>query len=292
MRSSIALVSLVVSTSVILVASNGWTDEECYKGYRDVTPSESAAMMTVLESALRAMPPAPGGWEVSRNDMYVTESVCLDDESTPWRYDSYRTYARVDDRDDRDQILSNAGAQASADMKAKQPRMDAVMARIQELSMAAVAAAEKGDYDKADEINVQIQEASDEMERIMTEGGTLDRIDEATDAANRDTQITITVDVNSGHTLIGYGAEQTTIPPGADGAYRWTAMEGSVVNETRLILFGGWQTDGEFFNPVFRAGSAPTAAQAISFLVTADESRIDSVVAAFDFRKVAASVAR
>lgn len=158
--------------------------------------------------------------------------------------------------------------------------------------MAAVAAAEKGDYDKADEINVQIQEASDEMERIMTEGGTLDRIDEATDAANRDTQITITVDVNSGHTLIGYGAEQTTIPPGADGAYRWTAMEGSVVNETRLILFGGWQTDGEFFNPVFRAGSAPTAAQAISFLVTADESRIDSVVAAFDFRKVAASVAR
>jgi hypothetical protein len=285
-------VSLVVSTSVILVASNGWTDEECYKGYRDVTPSESAAMMTVLESALKTMPPAPGGWEVSRDDMYVTQSVCRDDESNPWGYDSYRTYARVDDRDARDQILSDAGAQTSADMKAKQPRMDAVMARIQELSLAAVAAAEKGDYDKVDEINVEIQEASDEMERIMAEGGTLDRIDEATDAANRDTQITITVDVNSGHGLFGYGAEETTVPPGADGAYRWIDTEGSVVNETRLILFGGWRTDGESFDPVFRAGAAPTAAQAISFRITADESRIDSVVDAIDFRTVAASVAR
>jgi len=293
MRASAALVSLFVSASVMFVATDGWTDEECYKGYRDITPAERTAMMTVLQTAQKAMPPAPTGWVVSGDDKpYVTESVCRDDESTPWRYDYSRDYERVDDQAVRNQALGDAGAQMSADMKAKQPRMDAVMAKIQELSLAAVAAGEKGDYDKVDEINAQIQEASAEMEQIMAEGGTLDRMDAATDAANRDTRIDIVVDVNSGHGLFGYGAEKTAAPPGADGAYRWTDAEGSNVNETRMILFGTWQTDGEAFDPVFKAGVAPTAAQAISIRITADESRIDSVVDSIDYRKIAASVAR
>jgi len=293
MRASRALVLLVVCPVLTLVATLAGADGECFKGYRDTTPAERAAMMGVLETALGALPPAPDGWVVASDDtLYVTSTVCRDHDSVPWRYDFSRSYGRVDDRDARTRILEDAASQTSADMTSKQPRMDAVMARIQELSQAAVAAAEKGDYDTVDAINVEIQEASAEMERIMGEGGTLERVDEATDAANRDTTISIIVEVNSGHGLYGYGAEPTTVPPGADGAYRWTDTEGSNVNETRMVLFGRWRTDGEAFDPVFRDGAAPTAAQAISVRITADESRVASVVDAVDFSALAASVAR
>lgn len=293
MRASRARVLLVVCAVVTGVATVARADGECFKGYRDTTPAERAAMMSVLETALDAMPPAPDGWVVASDDtLYVTPRVCRDHDSVPWRYDFSRKYDRVDDRDARTRILDDAAAHTSADMTSKQPRMDAVMERIQELSEAAVAAAEKGDYDTVDAINAEIQEASAEMERIMEEGGTLDRIDEATDAANLDTTIAIIVDVNSGHGLYGYGAEPTAVPPGADGAYRWTDTEGSNVNETRMVLFGRWRTDGEAFDPVFRDGAAPTAAQVISIRITADESRIASVVDAFDFSALAAAVAR
>jgi len=293
MRPSRVLVSLAVSACFTLVATDARTDEECFKGYRDITAAERAAMMHVLETALAAMPPAPAGWEVASEDaLYVDPKVCRDNDSYPWRYDFDRRYRRIDDFEVRDEALGDAAARMQADMKAKQPRMDAVMARIQELSMAAVAAAEKGDYDKAEKINAEIEKASAEMEQIMAGGGTLDRMDEATDAANRDTSIYIDVEINTGHGLFGYGAERTATPPGADSAYRWTDMEGGNVNETRMILFGEWRTDGEAFDPVFRPGAAATAAQTISITVTADESRTESVVDAIDFRKVAASVAR
>ena len=293
MRASLALPSMTVSAILTLFPTGAGADSECYKGYRDITSAERAAMINVLEAALEVMPSAPDGWEVARQDeLYVAPSVCRDNESLPWRYDFSRSYRRIDDFDARDQALGDAAARMQTDMKAKQPSMDAVIARIQELSMAAVAAAEKGDYDKAEKINAEIEEASAEMERIMADGGTLDRMDEAADAANRDTSIYIEVEVNSGHGLFGYGAESMTAPPGADGAYRWTKMEGGNVNETRMVLFGRWRTDGEAFDPVFHPGAAPTAAQTVSITVTADESRTESVVDAIDFRKVAASITR
>lgn len=293
MRASCALVWLAVAASLTVVAADARADGECYKGYRDVTAAERAAVMSVLESALGSMPSAPDGWVVASEDnLYVNAKVCRDDEIYPWRYDLSRSYERDDDREARNQALGDAGARMQAEMQSKQPRMEAVMARIQELSLAAVAAGQAGDYDKVDALNVEIEEASAEMERIMAEGGTLDRMDEATDAANRDTRIDIVVDVNSGHGLYGYGAERTTVPRGADGAYRWVDTEGSNVNETRMVLFGEWRTDGEAFDPVFRAGAPPTAAQAISVRITADESRIDSVVDSVDFGALAASVAR
>jgi len=292
MRASRALVSLTVAPILTLVATGAKADQECFKGYRDTTPAERAAMMRVLERALEAMPPAPDGWVVSSDDqLYVVPSVCQDDEFSPWRNDFSRSYARVDDHDAREQALGEAAARTSADMESKQPRMDEVMARIQELSLEAVAAAEAGDYDEVDAINVKIQDASAEMERIMADGGTLDRADEATDAANRDTRIDIIVDVNTSHGLWGYGAEPIAAPAGAASAYRWTDNEGSNVNETRMVLFGQWRTDGESFEPVFREGAAPTAAQAISIRITADESRVESVFDAVDFGTLAASLA-
>ncbi len=291
MRAPILLVSLASAILAALIATTVRADKECFKGYRDITSSERAAMTKVLETALRSMPPALDGWVVvSDDDLYVSPRVCRDDEAEPWTYDFSRSYLRVDDRDARNQMIDDAGDRMGAAMAAIQPRMDAIMARIQELSMAAVAAAEKSDFKKVDEINAEIQKASAEMEQLTS--GTYADLDRANEDASRDMDIRIEVDINPGYTLFGYGAEKTTVPAGADAAYRWRVTEGSVIKETALILFGHWRADGEVMEPVFRANAAPTAAQTISVSITADESRTGSVLDSIDFKTLAASVSR
>lgn len=291
MRAPILLVSLASATFVSLIATTVRADKECFKGYRDITSSERAAMTKVLETAVRSMPRAPDGWVVvSDDDLYVSPRVCRDDEAEPWTYDFSRSYLRVDDRDARNQMIDDAGDRMGAAMAAIQPRMDAIMARIQELSMAAVAAAEKSDFKKVDEINAEIEKASAEMEQLTS--GTYEDLDRANEDASRDMDIRIEVDINPVYTLFGYGAEKTTVPAGADAAYRWRVTEGSVIKEIALILFGHWRADGEVPEPVFRANAAPTAAQTISVSITADESRTGSVLDSIDFKTLAASVSR
>lgn len=291
MRAPILLVFLASATFVSLFATTVMADNECIKGYRDITSSERAAMTKVLETAVRSMPPAPDGWVVvSDDDLYVSPRVCRDDEAEPWTYTFSRSYLRVDDLDARNQIMDDAGDRMGAAMAAIQPRMDAIMARIQELSMAAVAAAEKSDFKKVDEINAEIQKASEEMEQLTS--GTYEDLDRANEDASRDMDIRIEVEINPSYTLFGYGAEKTTVPAGADAAYRWRVTEGSVSKEIALVLFGHWRADGEAMEPVFRANAVPTAAQTISVSITADESRTGSVLDAIDFKTLAASVSR
>jgi hypothetical protein len=285
------LVSLASATFVSLIATSVTADGECFKGFRDTTPAERAALTKVLETARRSLPPALDGWVVnSDDDLYVTPRICRDDEAEPWTSEFSRSYLRVDDREARDQILEDAGDRMKAAMAVAQPRMDAIMARIQELSMAAVAAAEKSDFDKVEKINAEIEKASAEMGQLTS--GTYQDLDRANEDASRDRDIRIEVEVNSGHGLFGYGAEKTTVPAGADSAYRWRHTEGSVIEETVLVLFGPWRANGEVLEPVFRANAAPTAAQAVSVSITADESRIGSVLDSIDFKTLAASVSR
>lgn len=110
----------------------------CVKAYRDTTADERAVMTMVLENALRALPPAPEGWVLAGDDRpYVQPSICRDDEGRPWRYELSRDYQRVDDLDKRNKILEDASARRATAMQAKQPRLDAIMARIEEISAAA-----------------------------------------------------------------------------------------------------------------------------------------------------------
>jgi hypothetical protein len=293
MRALLISVALTIPFVSILAVTHVRADEKCYAGYRDITPTEREAMTTVLESALLALPPAPDGWVlVGDESLYVDPRVCQDNETEPWGYALSRSYQRTDDIDRRGQALDQAGGDFEAAMQAKQPRMDAIMARIQELSVQVVAAAEKNDMVKVDALNVELEQASAELEQVMAEGGTLDQADAAAEEASRDMDIRMEVAVNAGYEEVGYGSRKVTGAAGAERAYRWTTTRGSVTDETALILFGQWQEAGNGVGTVPRAGAAPTAAQALSVRVTADESRIESVLEGIDFEGLAALVVR
>jgi len=288
MRSLVISVCLVLCLVFVLAGPAAHADEQCYKGFRDITPDEQAAMMTVLEGALRALPAAPEGWVSSGDEkLYVDPKVCQDNETEPWGYSLSRSYQRTDNLEQRNAGFKRAGVAYQAAMDAKQPRMDAIMARIQELSLQAVAAAEKSEYDRIEAINVEIDKASAEMEALMNEGGTMDQLDAANDEGSRDMDIRLEVAVNAGYEEVGYGNRSVTGPAGAERAYRWSTTRGSVTDETALILFGQWQEAGNGVGTTPRAGAAPTAAQALAVRVTADESRIESVLEGIDFEALA-----
>jgi hypothetical protein len=80
--------------------------------------------------------------------------------------------------------LTMLALKMSADMQAKQPRIDAIMARVQELSAAAVAAGQENDFARVDALNVELAQATAEMEQVMAEGGTLEQVDAANDEVN------------------------------------------------------------------------------------------------------------
>ncbi len=289
------LISVAITFPLLSIfsATNVRADEECFAGYRDITPTERVAMTTVLESALQALPAAPDGWVlVGDESLYVDPRVCRDNEVEPWSFAVSRTYQRTDDIDRRNEALDQAGADYEAAMQAKQPRIDAIMARIEELSTQAVTAVEKSDFDRVEAINVEIDKASAELEQVMAEGGTMDQADAAGEEASRDMDVRMGVAVNAGYEEVGYGSRNVTGPAGAEHAYRWSTTRGSVTDETALILFGHWQEAGNGVGTVPRAGAAPTAAQSLSVRVTADEGRIDSVLDGIDFKALAALVMR
>ena len=293
MRGLVIFAYLIVPAIFALGVTDLRADAECFRGYRDTTADERAAMTAVLQNALRALPPAPEGWVlVSDDSLYVRPSVCRDDEAEPWSVQFSRDYQRIDDLDERNKILDEAGAKMKASMQAKQPRIDAVMARVQALSAAAVAAAEKGDFAKVDALNIELEQATAEMEQIMAEGGTFEQLDAANEEASRDRSLRIAVVVNPSHESLGAGAERMSVPPSAEQAYRWRETRGDVTDETALLLFGRWQSTGDAMAPVSRPNAAPTAAQAISVRITADETRMQSVLDAIDFEALAASLAR
>ena len=62
---------------------------------------------------------------------------------------------------------------------------------------------------------------------------------------------------------------------------------------TALILLGPWQASEDALEPVFApAHAAPTAAQTISVRITAEESRLESVLESSDIEALAAPLSR
>jgi hypothetical protein len=265
-------------------------DEVCDTGFRSPTPDEEAAMQAVLERALGTIPAQIEGWSASTNDALSVNSQCKDDAPEPWEYSFYRSFDRTDDREEREAMLKEAGTQYQAARQANQSSTDAIMARIQELSEAAMAAAQAGDYDKVDAINAEIQQASSQMAALM-QGANAD-VDAASEEASRDMWIRIEVAVNPGWEQVGYESRPVAAPAGATHAFRWSDTSRGPGDETELVLFGSWRKDGDSYDQIARADVAQTVTQAMSVRVTADESRIESVLGAIDFAALARLVSR
>jgi len=290
MRGRIGVVSLMVAAGVSLTATWVHADEECIKGFRSPTSGEQAAMRAVLDKGLRALPREISGWTPYTDGDLNVSSQCKDHEPEPWSFEFSRTFDRVDDRAQRDSALKKAGTQYQAARKDNQQTTDAIMARIQELSQAAVAAAQAGDYDKVDALNAEIEKASSQLEALMS--GAQGDLDAATEESNRDRSIRIAVEINPGYESLGYEHRAVPAPAGATSAHRWQDTNIGPGDETELVLIGSWRKAEDTYDQVPRAGVAQAVPQGIAVRVTADANRIDSVLGAIDFKALAALVAR
>ena len=117
-------------------------------------------------------------------------------------------------------------------------------------------------------------------------------LDAASEEGGRDIAIRIEVAVNPRWKQLGYESRTVTAPAGATHAFRWRDTSRGPSDETELVLFGSWRKDDNSYDQVVRADAAQTAPQGIAVQVTADESRIESVLAAIDFAALARLVSR
>jgi len=200
------------------VAPPAGADGECFKGYRDTTAAERATMTAALETVRSALPAPAQGWVLQGDDaIAVTQGLCRDYEAGPWSYGFTRYYQRIDDRETRDQILADAAADYSARMAERQAELQALEARVTELTQAAVAAAQAGDYERIETINREIEQYSAQQQRIYDAASV--NMEAATAEAGRDQVMTITVTVNPRGESATEG-EPIPPPAGAQSAFR------------------------------------------------------------------------
>lgn len=267
-------------------------DGPCNGGFRDSTPAERARMTAILEIAKKSLPPAPAGWQIGGyEEISVVGRVCRDGENRPWSYGISRTYNRVDDYEARQQVMRDAAAHAAEEQKKKQPRMDALMAQMQQLSTRQAALVQKGDMAGAQKINYELEKIQAEYKKVADEGDSQARIAAAGREMDRDLHMSISVRVNETAVPLTNGAANLPLPPGASVAQRWTrpANAEKSAEGHALVLFGGWNRAEQTkrWMPARRANAVPTAAHVISVEVVGDPARIDPLLQGIDFNSLA-----
>jgi hypothetical protein len=260
-----------------LGAASARADSECVKGFRDTTAEERAAVLRVLEAAKAALPAAPPGWAIGGyEEVSAPGSLCRDGEATPWRYDVSRTYNRGDNVAEREQALEQQGEALRAALAEKQPRMDALMARMQALGGELATAGQAGDQARVDAIHAELEALSKEFEGLMSEGEPQAQL-EVVAAALRDLEMSIAVVVNPGPDGPP-DMKPVPAPAGARETFRWeTAADGGTRAHV-LVRLGS----------IPRQGAPPEGAHAISVHAEADPARIDALVAGIDFAALSA----
>jgi hypothetical protein len=290
MKFKIFLVMFVFAVTMIAVASMARADGVCHTGYRDTTAAERATLTSNLEAAKKALPAAPAGWAIVGDDKVLAPtSLCRDYERDPWATEHTRYYQRVDDQEAREKIMADAAAANAAAMKLKQPRLDAITAKMDKLTKTYTSLAAKGDTEGAAAIYTEITKAQEENEKILKEGNSEQQMAAAMDKASRDRTMNITLKINAGGETPGGGAKNLPLPAGARTAVYWLANGRDPHEERAFVLVGQWTPGSQGqWQPVRRAGAAVQAAHFISVNVVADSERLAPTVAAIDFKSLAA----
>lgn len=289
MRVGRGIATTAWALALIVGASSARADGVCEKGFRDTTSAERATMTAVLEAAKKALPTAAEGWVIPGDDQVsVPTNICRDYELEPWRYQFTRYYQRVDDQEARDQAIKVAAANMQADMAWKQPRLDALMAKMQVLADEQIAAAQKGDYARVEAVNQQLAAVQADYQKVADEGNTAAQNSAIFEEVSRDREMSISVEVNSRVESPGSGASNLRLPAGARYAFRWSATRGDVKEDHALILLGSWKpAAGGGLQLAPRADLAPAAAHGISISVVADANRLAPTVDRIAFGNLA-----
>ena len=292
MKLNSLLAALACAVTAIAPASMAHADGVCNAGYRDTTPAERTTMAAILEAGKKALPPAPAGWAIVGNDpVSVPRSLCRDSERNPWSYEDTRYYQQVGDQDAREKLIADAAAAYAAAMKLKQPRLDAITARMDKLSKTGTALAAKGDTEGAAAIYTEITKAQEENEKILKESDGEQQMAAAQEKYNRDRTMNITLKINAGGETPGDGAKNLPLPVGARAAFHWLSGGRDPHEDRALILVGQWAPGGQGqWQPTRRAGAAVQAAHVITISVVADSERLAPTVAAIDVKSLAAAL--
>lgn len=221
----------------------------------------------------------------------VTTNLCRDYEAAPWNYHFSRSYSRIDDQDARNKILADAGAASAAAQAQKQPRLDALMARMEKLTKSQVALIEKGNIAGATALNEQMATLQEQYQKVMDEGDSDAQFAAAVAKASRDQHMYIGVVVNSNQVKPDNDATVMPPPAGARAAYRWSQTRDGVPEDHVLMLLGQWRPAADnVWKRVLHPEMPPTAAQVMTITVTADPGRIAGIVGAIDVRTLATKV--
>jgi len=283
---------IACAVAAAAVAPMAHSDSPCNKGFRDSTPAERATITAVLQTAKKALPPAPAGWVILGDDeISVVKTLCRDYEGAPWSYHFNRNYQRTDDQEARDKIIADAAKASQEAYALKQPRLDAAMANMQKISAKQVALIEKGDMAGAQALNDEIAQSQADYQKILDEGDSQAQFDAAAAKAGHDLTMYIDVQVNANQEVPDASAKSIPSPPGARAAFRWNASSKDVPSDQALILVGPWQsTTGGPWTRVRHPEMPPHAAQVMSIHVTADPDRMAGIIGSIDVKSLAAAV--
>jgi len=281
-------------STAILVWAAGYTtqafaEDECAKGFRDTTAAERTTMTNVLTAALAALPGPPAGWIVNADgEVRGLQSVCREVDTAPFPYHTARFLNRVDNLEQRDQKTKAVYDQANAAAATKQPRIDALNAKLEEIAKKLGDAAGKGDFARAEALNKEADAVNEQIKAVYAENDQTDQITAAGLENQRDTAIHVEVSANSMREFPGEGATPMAKPSGVQSAFRWSDDPKNGTQDHALLLLGTWKAVGNGFETTPRSGAAPAAPSSLAIRVDADARRIESVIAAIKIGDLAA----
>ena len=278
--------------SLLAAGSTALADSPCNAGYRDTTAAERAKMTAVLETVKSALPTPPAGWVLTVDDaISVPQSLCQDFAKVPLDYSHTRHYSNVGDAEQRQKLINDQAAIEAEAYKKKQPRLEAIQAKMEKISAQQVALIQKGDFAGAEKFNAEMAKVQAEYQQVADEGNDPQRMEAIGKEMSRDLEMTISIRVNPMTARVPPEAKPTAVPAGAKAAYRWHVEDSSSSNDHALYHFGTWfrRPDGTL-QPSVRQGAPFSAAHAITVEVTGESQRVTQTLAAIDFAKIASSL--
>jgi hypothetical protein len=260
----------------------------------NVTAAERAVMTEVLETARGALPPPPPEWVIVGDDtINVPASFCLD-PPVAMTYSFGRSYGNRSQQKQQasEQATAAAAATAQADLAKKQPRLDALMARMNALSQQAVAASQAGDQARIEKINRELESVSSAYTSLLSQGDAAAQIEAAGAESLRDIEIHFAVRVNPVHAVAPATAKPVAVPAGARAALSWNTEKEGVTTGHALLLVGPWKQNpsGKGWSPAVAAGKRDVKAGWYAVEVDADPSRIASSLRDIDAAALAATL--
>jgi len=262
---------------------------ECAKGYRDTTAAERATMQSVLTTALAALPKPPTGWTLTADgETRGAQNLCRDQETQPLMYRTRRLLNRTDEasKSASEAVIDKAAAAQAA----KQPRFDALSAKLQETAEKAGDAAAKGDLARAEALQKEADAIGAQLQALAAENDQTAQIEADTREAARDTVIDIEVSVNSARERVPGEAKPAAKPAGVQSAYRWSDMPDQGTQDHVLLLLGTWTSGENGLEPTPRSGAAIVTPSSWSVRIDADAARMDSVISAIRIADLAATL--